>query len=653
MIIDMKILRNSMALLAYLACLITTVPVVAQTQPDDKTESASAAQSWRDRYTTTAPTNQTQPDDKTESASATSSDQRDEKQSVTPDKDASVTNEVASVSSPSTSDAPSPATSSAGNLAVGSETADDSGKNIEVYLSTDGFAFVQKLDGSTVYRGMKQTNRHFGLFCFYGRIADYSASVDYSPDDFFENFVRPLGMEALRKMGVNDITDGYLGDEEECDNRIWVHTNRDNPYLQNGGVSIVFVRKRYNQRFGDKFFEKFKKLTEIPASHLTEVVAATAEKDKKNLNLYNEVAQSGALTHIGSITIMFPADSHVQFCGYARDEILEQPLYILPEFGPIEELVHRDVAHEVRAVIERRKRRDTRYMRMYSSLDEFFQEWQIDNDCNVFVAHPQDISTFIQAARNLSDEFGFLINPIWDIDTLLASEAENRGYSKVVQIHLEAKLNVSSGTVVELSEFGIYSIDDYREAEVEMLSSGFAASGNAYRVIDFLNAKEAARAKGMTIVELLEEKRLAEQKELQRIQKIHNLETAKGLKNAAFIAWVTEDHLIDRVSCENYHSVLYEQSDMFYRTVMRNMNTNLWEINFLKNKTCIQASNCPTLDDAFVPDRTWENDGQNFWMLSKPEKLYKYKIQNDQFATYKTKRLLEDSYETGRYLFCR
>ena len=110
---------------------------------------------------------------------------------------------------------------------------------------------------------------------------------------------------------------------------------------------------------------------------------------------------------------------------------------------------------------------------------------------------------------------------------------------------------------------------------------------------------------------------------------------------------------MDGLTCGNYHSVLHEQSSMFYRTVMLTLSDNLWEINFLKNKTCIQASNCPNLDDVLVADRVWKNDGQNFWMRGEPEKLYKYKIQNDQFATYQTKRLFEDSYETGRYLFCQ
>ena len=290
-------------------------------------------------------------------------------------------------------------------------------------------------------------------------------------------------------------------------------------------------------------------------------------------------------------------------------------------------------------------------MRMFSSLDEFFQQWQLDDDCHVFAAHPQDITAFIEAAKNLKSEFGYLFNTIWDINTLLVQEAEKRGYSQVDQIHLEAKLKVSPGTVIDLSEFGIFGIDDYGEAEAEMKASGFASSGNAYRVLEFLKAKKVAQAKGMTVSEMVEAERLAEEAEWKQIRKINNLETTQGFDNAAFIAWVTEDHLMAEVSCETYHSVVHKRSDLFFRSVLRKSGPNRWEMNFIPNQTCTQATNCPDLDQVMGPEMTWLNDDQNFWMRGKPEKPYAYKIQNNQYATYRTKRLFEDSYETGRYLF--
>lgn len=435
--------------------------------------------------------------------------------------------------------------------------------DIEIFLATDSFNFVKRLDGKVAIRGNKHETQNLGGVCAYWTLSDYGDEAGNSSEEFLSKFVWPKVVEAIGNVGVGAVPLGDFIDSESC--RQAIESQSSNGFSRYPFVSVVLMQREYKHRasfmnYFENFTTKFIKVADIQSADLEKNLVAQAKEKQALRTVYTDLARNGNLTHVGSITLAQPRDGHVQFCGVARDKSLEVPLKLLPETATIDELVHLDIANGVLANIRRKRSREVRYMRLYESLDDFFQLWQLgDDECHVFAAHPQDLATFNQAALTIRDDYAFLLNPIWEIEELLNNELKNRGFVSTSQIFLQDELNVSPSTIEALAEFNVWSIEDFSRVLSSEAFEDWGKSGSPENVLNFLQLEKEALAAGMTLAQLKQKKDDEARAQLAARKKRDKEKTEKII--ASGDAMFGDRSLLDQKACNQSFMTCVDSAD--------------------------------------------------------------------------------------------
>ena len=439
-----------------------------------------------------------------------------------------------------------------------------------VYAKTSGLLIIQNLDGTSRLQGFKSNPYEDPYMCNFAELTQFGVKDKetyeyYQEHGFnlvFSKFLSELGWsqnqlipftrhKELCRNAIEKLYHRYSNIEHDLDiapNIIISETKRGldflepiHPDLQRFGYGQHVTRLELEPDFKKYYVE----IGTISSVEIAESINASYEIKNEEVNnlieAYTQLVIEDALTHIGSITINKPNSIDVKFCGYASSEELIIPIEQLPKSSSSLEgdgvLNHEFVEYlkEFRA-----NGRRPWFTEKFTSLDEFFQAWQLpDNNCNVLVATPTDISTFIHAATRVNPEFTYVLNPLWEVETLIENNAKDLGFDSSAQLSYASKISADHYEIKELENYDIKTVDKFNSTLSEVRNLNFDAyskSGlsNVKLVLLYLSDLKEATSKSVTISDLfeirLEEERLAKIARLEQL-KIEKERLEKKIKS--------------------------------------------------------------------------------------------------------------------------
>ena len=419
-----------------------------------------------------------------------------------------------------------------------------------VYAKTSGLLVVQNLDGTSRLQGFILNPNEDPYMCNFAELTQFEVKdketyeyyIEHGFNLVFSNFLSELGWnqnqlipftrhKELCRNAIDKLYHRYPNIEQNLDvapNIIISETKSGldflepiHPELQRFG----FGQHRSRLELEPDFSKYYIKIGTISSVEIAESINASYEVKDKEVNTlidaYTQLVIEDALTHIGSLTIKKPNSIDVKFCGYASSEELIIPIEQLPKSSSSLEgdgVLNPEVVEHLKEY--RANGRYPWYTEKFTSLDEFFQAWQLpDNNCNVLVATPTDINTFIHAATRVNPEFTYVLNPLWEVKTLIENNAKDLGFDSSAQLSYAAKISADHYEIKELENYDIKTVDKFNSTLSEVQNLNFDAysdSGlsNVKLVLLYLSDLKEAASKSVTISDLfeirLEEERLAE-----------------------------------------------------------------------------------------------------------------------------------------------
>jgi len=419
-----------------------------------------------------------------------------------------------------------------------------------VYAKTSGLLIIQNLDGTSRLQGFKSNPYEDPYMCNFAELTQFGVKDKetyeyYQEHGFnlvFSKFLSELGWsqnqlipftrhKELCRNAIEKLYHRYSNIEHDLDiapNIIISETKRGldflepiHPDLQRFGYGQHVTRLELEPDFKKYYVE----IGTISSVEIAESINASYEIKNEEVNnlieAYTQLVIEDALTHIGSITINKPSSIDVKFCGYASSEELIIPIEQLPKSSSSLEgdgVLNPEFVEYLKEF--RANGRRPWFTEKFTSLDEFFQAWQLpDNNCNVLVATPTDISTFIHAATRVNPEFTYVLNPLWEVETLIENNAKDLGFDSSAQLSYASKISADHYEIKELENYDIKTVDKFNSTLSEVRNLNFDAyskSGlsNVKLVLLYLSDLKEATSKSVTISDLfeirLEEERLAE-----------------------------------------------------------------------------------------------------------------------------------------------
>ena len=389
--------------------------------------------------------------------------------------------------------------------------------DIEVFLSTKAYKFIQKLDGSVKFAGANLPDERLGAYCAFWLFGEKKWH-EAGAEKINIQAIWPSAREIFLALGISEPKQKNLVPSDNCN------------FESYEGPSVLFAQKRAgsfvlqtyygveSSETKNEFAKGWLKIGEIPAGKISQSIASYEQKKQQQQQFYQQLVKSGEPTHISSALVRLPQGTDVTFCGYSRSNELTKAMEYLPEVAPLEELVHEQFARLINSQFI--AGRYYRSMLFFESNEAFFEAWQMpDNRCHVYAAHPQDLELVLNAAKKLQPDFEFLISPLWSVEEVYNRQALKEGFETVEQLYLKEELGASAETVLELVAHGMSNVDRYNFIKEELLLSGYSEKADPNKVLEFLDDRKEARSLGISMAELKkkQEKEKAKEEERRRI----------------------------------------------------------------------------------------------------------------------------------------
>jgi len=270
------------------------------------------------------------------------------------------------------------------------------------------------------------------------------------------------------------------------------------------------------------------------------------EKIAKIEERYRELAFINDKSHIGSINIKYPDQyQDINLCTFVIEGDSAIPFILYPTF----DLESTYTPGLIKASEESLKNlnKNEPYNEAFNDLEEFFELWQLNNqDCDTFIAYPNDLIKFVDSASKINDNFVYEFNYLIETKKLYTHWAKLDGdYLSWENYKFAEQINGNKEILSKLKKYNISNFDEYLSINEEMIFKGYLPDlndGSFYQynfIIEYLDDLNVANLEGTSANEIkkqrlekeriekeleeqrrIEEEKLAEQERKERLAKL-------------------------------------------------------------------------------------------------------------------------------------
>ena len=251
------------------------------------------------------------------------------------------------------------------------------------------------------------------------------------------------------------------------------------------------------------------------------------EKIAKIEERYRELAFINDKSHIGSINIKYPDQyQDINLCTFVIEGDSAIPFILYPTF----DLESTYTPGLIKASEESLKNlnKNEPYNEAFNDLEEFFELWQLnDQDCDTFIAYPNDLIKFVDSASKINDNFVYEFNYLIETKKLYTHWAKLDGdYQSWENYKFAEQINGNKEILSKLKQYNISNFDEYLSINEEMIFKGYLPDlndGSFYQynfIIEYLDDLNVANLEGTSANEIkkqrLEKERIEKELEEQR-----------------------------------------------------------------------------------------------------------------------------------------
>lgn len=257
-------------------------------------------------------------------------------------------------------------------------------------------------------------------------------------------------------------------------------------------------------------FEEFEPVMLITHAEMQEAQTAFQNSDAENIrklaeleNSYSDLAKNNSDQFLGSINLSYPDKyEEVQLCTLDISGAEAVPFVEYPFFD-FETTFTSGMVDAMRASRKQEFERKEIYQKAFTGLEEFFQSWQSSPEtCNVFVAYPKNLFRFIEAAKNVNENFKYEFNQLTAVAQLRDQWAQRRDFENWEQNRFATSLGIDAALVKNLASFKITSLDEFKNTAQLMNDEGYDNGNEVSTVLKYLEDQKAGAEKGLSATDV-------------------------------------------------------------------------------------------------------------------------------------------------------
>jgi hypothetical protein len=248
-----------------------------------------------------------------------------------------------------------------------------------------------------------------------------------------------------------------------------------------------------------------------------------AESEAKFQRL-KTLAETAQRDYVFSLTIEHPSNGGPRYCTtrHASDGMALMSEYASSpgRFSPtMQQIIGKFPAGSGRAS----NAASSTFANIFDGLDNLFAHIQKSRGaCSIYIDYPDRVQSVVDAIRREKLSYNLELNEAVSVASLIEDQAKKLGFSNGEELRFARALQIDRSTVSMLKQYGIDSVEKYRETQASMASEGYSSSSDSGVLLrylaDRLQAKsgETATSVRQARIDAQDRERQARQREVER-----------------------------------------------------------------------------------------------------------------------------------------